>query len=176
MQMSSRGASADGLLREGIWVQSWAFNQAWVTWPPPCGGPLTWHTSLISLIKECCHSLTLFFSFPWQFVISFIWFYHVPSFTAIKRLSFPQVATLNDASVLLFPTFSKFPLTLEGRCDKDKFKSGIGKLRQLSICLSLETIIQRKRFSFSSWLLHTHKYNARSFFPTDDLSEKKLLP
>ena len=42
---------------------------------------------LISLIKECCHPLMLFFSFPQQFVICFIWFYHIPGFAAIRRPS-----------------------------------------------------------------------------------------
>ena len=74
-----------------------------------------------------------------------------------------QCATLNDMSIL-FLTFSKSHLTPEGWCDEDKFKSGIGTLRRLSICLSLETIPQRKGFSLSAWLLHIPKYNARSFF------------
>ena len=42
---------------------------------------------LISVIKECCHPLMLFFPFPQQFVICFIWFYHIPGFAAIRRPS-----------------------------------------------------------------------------------------
>ena len=59
---------------------------------------------LISLIKECCHPLMLFFSFPQQFVICFIWFYHIPGFAAIRRPSLLWVATLNDNLFFFLPS------------------------------------------------------------------------
>ena len=91
-------------------------------------------------------SHAFFFSFPQRFVICFIWFYHVPGFAAIRRPSCSELQLWITCLFFFFLPSVRSTWPYREYVIKISFKSGFGKLRQVSTCLSLETIVQRKFF------------------------------